>query len=480
MVGPSSSEDMISRSDLGNPLHLQNSDFNANTIIFVKLTETKKYRVWAAAIKLAINTRNKIGFIDGPKQSGPKTLNENSDSFASSSSKKGTTLSFTNEHMMKLISLINEAPTRLGHPSDQAVDVLQNELNFTRDSKVSLFDIYYKAKQTKEAFPISDHQTTSIGEIVHLDMWGPYKAYKVYSLESKLVSYSRDIKFYETIFPFKMNSNLDQTIPQDSSNNGLNNLNLFDERQFDNQSSSSPYDEGRINSAPNDNGNNQPCTRGFLKNTSHVQPDVRSSSRTVRMPAKFNDYVSSKPTSYSEAIKNPHWIEAMNNEIEALNRNNTCTIYDLPAEENMLRLSCCGKLSINHQVKLKDIKPCWLPRASARRAYVDSDWDRCPTTGKSISGYYVFLGLVACCDNSSALQIATNPVFHEKSKHFEIDVHLVREKVASSVIKTKKIHTFQQIADLLTKALDIEQHKLLCEKIVMLDMFKVEKLKGRC
>ncbi|GKD16054.1 ribonuclease H-like domain-containing protein [Tanacetum coccineum] len=37
-----------------------------------------------------------------------------------------------------------------------------------------------------------------------------------------------------------------------------------------------------------------------------------------------------EPTTYSEAIKNPIWIEAMNNEIEALNTNNTWTICDLP------------------------------------------------------------------------------------------------------------------------------------------------------
>ncbi|GJY76726.1 integrase, catalytic region, zinc finger, CCHC-type containing protein [Tanacetum coccineum] len=44
MVGPSSSEDLISSLDLGNPLHLLNSDFNANTTIFVKLTGTENYR----------------------------------------------------------------------------------------------------------------------------------------------------------------------------------------------------------------------------------------------------------------------------------------------------------------------------------------------------------------------------------------------------------------------------------------------------
>ncbi|GJU73809.1 ribonuclease H-like domain-containing protein [Tanacetum coccineum] len=33
--------------------------------------------------------------------------------------------------------------------------------------------------------------------------------------------------------------------------------------------------------------------------------------------------------------------------------------------------------------------------------------------------------VVMYCDNNSALQIAANPMVHEKSKHFEIDVHLV-------------------------------------------------------
>nr|GEW70368.1 ribonuclease H-like domain-containing protein [Tanacetum cinerariifolium] len=42
------------------------------------------------------------------------------------------------------------------------------------------------------------------------------------------------------------------------------------------------------------------------------------------------------------------------------------------------------------------------------------------------------------CDNKFAIQIAANPVMHEKTKHFDIDVHLVREKVASDLIKTKK------------------------------------------
>ncbi|GKE12016.1 ribonuclease H-like domain-containing protein, partial [Tanacetum coccineum] len=37
-----------------------------------------------------------------------------------------------------------------------------------------------------------------------------------------------------------------------------------------------------------------------------------------------------------------------------------------------------------------------------------------------------------------AIQIATNPVFHERTKHFELHVHFVREKVLAGIIKTVK------------------------------------------
>ena len=75
------------------------------------------------------------------------------------------------------------------------------------------------------------------------------------------------------------------------------------------------------------------------------------------------------------------------------------------------------------------------------------------------------------CDNKAAIQIAANPVMHEKTKHFDIDVHLVREKVASGLIKTVKVDSKSQTVDVLTKALGSVQHSVMVKNLGMINLF---------
>ncbi|GJR41731.1 putative ribonuclease H-like domain-containing protein [Tanacetum coccineum] len=69
----------------------------------------------------------------------------------------------------------NESNGLLGHPSDQVLDILRHKLNFETNTKIDLCEVCHKAKQTREPFPISEHKTKSLGDLVHLDVWGPYK-----------------------------------------------------------------------------------------------------------------------------------------------------------------------------------------------------------------------------------------------------------------------------------------------------------------
>ena len=75
------------------------------------------------------------------------------------------------------------------------------------------------------------------------------------------------------------------------------------------------------------------------------------------------------------------------------------------------------------------------------------------------------------CDNMPAIQISANPVHHERTKHFDLDWHVVRERVSSGFLKTVKIHTNLNVADIFTKGLSIAQHNLFCKKLHLLDMF---------
>ncbi|GJW11242.1 ribonuclease H-like domain-containing protein [Tanacetum coccineum] len=55
----------ISKLDISNPLHLHPNDTTALTVVSIKLKGTKNYQVWSCAMLLALEGKNKIGFIDG-------------------------------------------------------------------------------------------------------------------------------------------------------------------------------------------------------------------------------------------------------------------------------------------------------------------------------------------------------------------------------------------------------------------------------
>ncbi|GJS99463.1 hypothetical protein Tco_0820633 [Tanacetum coccineum] len=127
----------------------------------------------------------------------------------------------------------------------------------------------------------------------------------------------------------------------------------------------------------------------------------------------------------------------------------------------------------------------WYPRVSSfdLEAYSDSDYaranlDRKSTIGEllllqycywtSFCGYKIemldygfnFMKLKDYIDNESTICIVKNPVYHSKTKHIAIRHHFIRDAYEKKLIQVLKIHTDDNVADLLTKAFDVSRESL--------------------
>ncbi|GJU96511.1 ribonuclease H-like domain-containing protein [Tanacetum coccineum] len=335
--------------------------------------------------------------------------------------------------------------------------------------------------------------------------------------------------------------------------------------------------------------------------------NTRRSSRVSKLPDKLNDFVldnkvkyglnkyanhtklsadnsffisnlnkTAEPTCYNEAVKDINWVQAMNNEMEALYLNNTWTLTELPINRKAIGSKWVYKIKYKSDGEVERYKARVVAKGFGEKEWVDYEeifspvvkmsilvnllLPPMPENGilshketendkllKNITSYQKIVGkLIYLCNTrpdiaysvhclsqhmhsplqshfevalrvlrylksapgagiiytkystssisayadsdwakckmtrSFAIQIAANPVMHEKTKRFDIHVHLIdKGKSGNGLIKTVKVDSEKQIADILTKALGSMQHMKLWT-IAAFSAFLALDIKGSC
>jgi len=74
-------------------------------------------------------------------------------------------------------------------------------------------------------------------------------------------------------------------------------------------------------------------------------------------------------------------------------------------------------------------------------------------------------------DNKSTSYIIQNHVFHEMTKHIEVDCHAVKRKYDAGIIESKHVSSANRLVDILTKPLRRSRVQFICNKLGMYDVY---------
>lgn len=195
------------------------------------------------------------------------------------------------------------------------------------------------------------------------------KGYKLLNLITNKPFVSRDVKFFETIFPYHPDSLTTYMSPLPVSSTTLHPSGLIDDFYIlDDPSEESPFIDANSDSSATTNSDSD------IYNPSSPSPPVRRSHRNRQQPHWFQQYhtylassstaisdvekhasnlafivvqpqyqcfmtslpLNQDPLHFKQAVTDPEWVQAMNSELSALEKNNTWILTKLPPEKKAI------------------------------------------------------------------------------------------------------------------------------------------------
>ncbi|KAK3027781.1 hypothetical protein RJ639_042226 [Escallonia herrerae] len=306
------------------------------------------------------------------------------------------------------------------------------------------------------------------------------KGYRIFDLEDKHIYTSRDVQFFEENYPFARHNTF--VAPHESQ-----------------QPDSSVFGPHATMDSPLD------VVHARNKPDDIIQTAVPSSESNCAIPGLHSNEQQTEPKEVVEG-SDPNKIISGASDDNNLTPESNSSLSEISIPAKRVRKPHLdAALQVLRYLKGVPGQGILLPANSSLtlRAYCDADWAGCPSTRRSTTGYIIFLGSspiswrskkqsvvsrssaeaeyramattsseiiwlvrllqdlhVPCtspvslfCDNQAAIHIAANPVFHERTKHIEIDCHFIRQHIQSQVLIPKSISSQFQLADIFTKAL---------------------------
>ncbi|GKD45682.1 ribonuclease H-like domain-containing protein, partial [Tanacetum coccineum] len=256
-----------------------------------------------------------------------------------------------------LVNNVKDWHCRLGHPAYPVLNVLKDSLNFDKSDNTDCCEICQMAKQTKEPFPLSDHNWKNNSTNVLQDV--------------------NHINFFDIEYP---------EIPNDDER-VANDLN-----KGKSDSSSSSVSGSNINTADFlvDSGNDADSSNDFVatqneevatleenifsegnldQNPSSSQgvQNVRRSSRQSVFPKNYNDFVVESNVKYGLE----KYIDAMNQEMDALLRNGTWEMVQLPEDRKAIRSKWVYKIKFRSSGEIDRYKARLVAQGFGQKERID-------------------------------------------------------------------------------------------------------------
>ncbi|GKA57584.1 hypothetical protein Tco_0756772 [Tanacetum coccineum] len=240
---------------------------------------------------------------------------------------------------------------RLGHPVEPVLNVLKESLQIDKKDNIGYFKVCQRAKQTREPFSLSDYTSKSLGDLVHLDLWGPYKVtsyegFRILRLKkndsANVFQDVNHINFFDIKYP---------EIPNDDER-VANDLN-----KGKSDSSSSSVSGSNINTVDflvdygNDDDSSDELVATQNEEVATLEENIFSEGNLDQNPSSSHDVqnVRREPKTYFEASKYSHWTDAMNQEMDALLRNGTWELVDVGSLNTSLH-------RIKHEIRTRKEK----------------------------------------------------------------------------------------------------------------------------